>query len=168
MPAATVSQSTAAASTWALFVQAQSVAFDRIEADLVREAGVPLAWHEVLIRLAAAEQSDLRMQEVARLVLLSKSGLTRLADRMERAGLIERRSCSTDRRGVYLGLTDAGRATLDRARPVFAASVQRHFGRHLSPEQLDELAAMSRQLIEGSGEAVDQTCSHEAAAATSR
>jgi DNA-binding MarR family transcriptional regulator len=157
-PAPVISDRTTAA--WALMVQAHSVAFDRIEADMVRDASLPLAWHEVLARLAASEEPAMRMQDVARAVLLSKSGLTRLADRMEEAGLIERRACASDRRGVFLALTPAGREALERARPVFAAAIDRHFGRHLGPEELDGLTAAARRVIEGSGEAVDEGCAN--------
>jgi DNA-binding MarR family transcriptional regulator len=145
---------------WALMVQAHAIAFDRIEADMVREAGLPLAWHEVLARLAASEDPAMRMQDVARAVLLSKSGLTRLADRMEQAGLIQRRACASDRRGVFLGLTPAGHEALERARPVFAAAIEHHFGRHLGPEDLDGITAAARRLIEGSGETVDEGCAN--------
>jgi DNA-binding MarR family transcriptional regulator len=147
-----------ATAAWTSLVQAHSVALDAIEADLVREVGLPLAWHEVLARLSASDLPAMRMQDVARAVLLSKSGLTRLADRMEAAGLIERRACPSDRRGVFLALTRKGRDTLLRARPVFASAVQEHFARYLRPDQLADLAAMSRQLVEGNGAALGDDC----------
>ena len=152
-----MTDTSAATATWTSLVQAHTVAFEAVEGALVREVGLPLAWHEVLVRLSASEV-PVRMQEVARAVLLSKSGLTRLADRMEEAGLIERRACASDRRGVFLAVTPAGRDLLERARPVFLKAVDDHFARHLRPGELDDLADLSRRLIEGNGAVVDETC----------
>ena len=73
---------------WIALLQAQAAVVDGVEAELVAECDLPLAWHEVLVRLDRAEIGGMRMQELAHAVLLSKSGLTRLADRMEAAGLI--------------------------------------------------------------------------------
>ena len=73
---------------WIALVEAHAAAVESVEADLVREAGMPLSWHEVLVRLSRSDERSMRMQELAKAVLLSKSGLTRLADRMETAGLI--------------------------------------------------------------------------------
>src|SRR5438045_7775862 len=94
---------------WIALIEAHAAAVESVEADLVRDAGLPLSWHEVLARLARSEGGAMRMQELARSVLLSKSGLTRLADRMETAGLIERSACESDRRGTNAVITDKGR-----------------------------------------------------------
>ena len=93
-------------------VEAHAAAVESVEADLVRDTGLPLSWHEVLVRLSAAEEESMRMHELARAVLLSKSGLTRLADRMEAAGLIDRTACDSDRRGTWAVITPKGREAL--------------------------------------------------------
>jgi DNA-binding MarR family transcriptional regulator len=83
------------------------------------------------------------MVEVSRSLLLSKSGVTRLVDRLEQRGLVERASCPDDRRVVYTTLTERGRQAFDKADPLLVASVAEHLGRHLDAQ---ELAAMRRSL----------------------
>jgi DNA-binding MarR family transcriptional regulator len=127
---------------WATLVHTHASVVEAVEERLMAEADLPLPWHEVLVRVSRAGEELMRMQELARSVLLSKSGLTRLADRMEQAGLIERRACPSDRRGVFIGITDRGREALDRAGPVFLAAVREHLTDRLSPEELDNLVAL--------------------------
>jgi DNA-binding MarR family transcriptional regulator len=127
---------------WATLVHTHASVVEAVEERLMAEADLPLPWHEVLVRVSRAGEELMRMQELARSVLLSKSGLTRLADRMEQAGLIQRRACPSDRRGVFIGITDRGREALDRAGPVFLAAVREHLTDRLSPEELDNLVAL--------------------------
>jgi DNA-binding MarR family transcriptional regulator len=122
-------------------IEAHAAAVESVEADLVRETGLPLSWHEVLVRLSGAEESSMRMQELAKAVLLSKSGLTRLADRMEAAGLIERTACDSDRRGTWAVITPKGRQALRDATPSFLAAVDRHFAGHLNDAEIDAVAS---------------------------
>jgi len=131
---------------WIALVEAHSAAVESVEADLVRERGLPLSWHEVLVRLSRAEHGSLRMQELARAVLLSKSGLTRLADRMVAAGLIERTACDSDRRGTWAVITPKGRDALVDATPAFLAAVDRHFAGHLSADEIESVAASLRKV----------------------
>lgn len=126
---------------WIALVEAHAAAVESVEADLVRETGLPLSWHEVLVRLSRSDEQSLRMQELAKAVLLSKSGLTRLADRMEAAGLIERTACDSDRRGTWAVITPKGREALERATPPFLAAVDRHFAGHLSRSEIQSVAA---------------------------
>ncbi len=147
-----------ALSAWVALVEAHSAAMDAVEAVMTAEAGLPLSWHEVLVRLSRAEQGSMRMQELARAVLLSKSGLSRLADRMEAAGLIERSSCGADRRGIYAVITAAGREALERARPVFLEAVERHFAAHLDGTELATLERSLRKVSRGEGIGVDEQC----------
>ena len=122
-------------------IEAHAAAVESVEADLVREAGLPLSWHEVLVRLSRSDESSMRMQELAKAVLLSKSGLTRLADRMEAAGLIERTACDSDRRGTWAVITPKGREALRNATPSFLAAVDRHFAGHLSEAEIESVAS---------------------------
>src|SRR5436309_916604 len=100
-------------SAWINLVQADSVVSAGIEERLQRACGLSLAEHELLVRLGHAPEGRLRMLDLAHLLLVSKSGATRLVDRLTKEGLVERALCSTDRRVVYAGLTDKGRALLD-------------------------------------------------------
>jgi DNA-binding MarR family transcriptional regulator len=136
---------------WIALVEAHAAAVESVEADLIRETGLPLSWHEVLARLTRAEGNAMRMQELARLVLLSKSGLTRLADRMEAAGLIERSQCGTDRRGTYAVITDKGRRALAEATPSFLAAVDRHFAGHLDDAEIEAVAASLGKVTQAHG-----------------
>ncbi len=131
---------------WIALVEAHAAAVESVEADLVRETNLPLSWHEVLVRLSRTEEGSMRMQELARAVLLSKSGLTRLADRMQVAGLIERTACDSDRRGTWAVITPAGREALDRATPSFLAAVDRHFSGHLDADEIESVASSLRKV----------------------
>jgi len=139
-------------------LQAQAFVVDGVGADLVARRDMPLSWHEVLVRLQRSEGGAMRMQELAHSVLLSKSGLTRLADRMEHARLIERAGCATDRRGTFAVITPKGRRALRAASPVFLRSVQDHFARHLSAEEVRVLNSALRKLVGPSGQASAEDC----------
>src|SRR5438046_1224475 len=112
---------------WAALLEAHAAVSDVLEEELQASLGIPLSWHEVLARLASAPDGRLRMQELARSVLLSKSGITRLIDRMQEAALVSRGSCTSDRRVVYAVITDQGRTMLDRALPAFSRGFDRAF-----------------------------------------
>jgi DNA-binding MarR family transcriptional regulator len=87
------------------------------------------------------------MSELADAVLLSRSGVTRLVDRMERAGLVRREECPEDRRALYAALTPKGKRALDRAYPVHVRGIADHFGRHLSDEEAKTLAAALNRML---------------------
>src|SRR5688572_6519414 len=93
---------------WRALLEAHSRVLEAVEQDLVQDLQLPLSWFEVLLHLARTPEGSLRMQDLASKTLLSKSGLTRLADRIESAGLIERTSCASDRRGTFATLTKKG------------------------------------------------------------
>src|SRR5699024_1894546 len=86
--------------------------------ELHEQAGLTLAQYDVLLRLRDSEDATMRMGELAEGVLVTTSGLTRVVDRLEKAGLVERVRVSSDRRGVRVALTDNGRATLTEASVV--------------------------------------------------
>ncbi len=112
---------------WYAFLRAHSSMLRRISNDL-DEAGLPpLSWYDVLASLRDAPEQSLRQVELAERVLLSNSGLSRLIDRIERRGLVERTSCPTDRRSFYVTLTGAGAEMLDRMWPVYARGVAEDF-----------------------------------------
>jgi DNA-binding MarR family transcriptional regulator len=127
-----------------------------LDAELEREHGLPLTSYELLLKLADAEGQRLRMSELAERLLLSRSGITRLADRLERQRLIERQRCPDDGRGLFAHLTPAGRAKLAAARPTHLAGVRRHFLDRLSaPEQRRLGALWSRLDGQGAGSELD-------------
>jgi DNA-binding MarR family transcriptional regulator len=120
-----------------------------LDAELVREHGLPLSSYEVLLFLADAPDGRLRMSELADGVLLSRSGLTRLVDRMERAGLLRRERCEDDARGYHALITDKGRELFGRARRTHLDGVRERFLRHLSPEELRTLARLWEKVAPG-------------------
>lgn len=123
---------------WRLFLTAHARITEQLESELADAGEIPLTWYDVLVQLTEAG-GRLRMQELAHAVLLSKSGLTRLVERMERERLVRREECVTDKRGTVAAITARGTAALQSAAPTHLAGIQRHFARHLGP---GEAAAM--------------------------
>ena len=113
-----------------------------LDAELLREHGLPLSSYEVLLFLADAPAGSMRMSELAQGVLLSRSGLTRLVDRMERDGLLRRERCADDARGYNAVITDDGRELFRRARATHLEGVRERFLSHLSDEDLQALGAL--------------------------
>ena len=99
-----------------------------------------LSQYEVLLRLNAAEGKSMRMSQLAADVVLSPSGITRAVDQLERRGFVERKVCSSDRRGFQAVLTKGGRAELKRASAVHVRGIKQHFTDRLSDSQLHEVA----------------------------
>jgi DNA-binding MarR family transcriptional regulator len=120
-----------------------------LDAQLVREHGLPLSSYEVLLFLADSPDGRLRMSELAEGVLLSRSGLTRLVDRMERDGLLRRERCEDDARGYHALITDKGRELFGRARRTHLDGVRERFLSHLSPDVLRALARLWEKVAPG-------------------
>lgn len=149
----------ASEAAWRTLVRAHAVVLDAIERELERGQGIPLTWHEVLFRLAAAPDGALRMQDLADRLVLSRSGATRLVDRLEKAGLIERASCPSDRRGTYAVLTAAGRSALAKVGPLLRSAIAEHFGRHLSEAEAGQLQSILRGVLAALGQSQqDEEC----------
>lgn len=130
---------------WRSFLEAHRRILDVLEHELRDHEDLPLTWYDVLVQLSESPTRSLRMQELADAVLLSKSGLTRLVDRMETAGLVERAPCEDDGRGIMAVLTDAGHERLRGAAPTHVAGVRAHFADLLRPGEAAVLAqALSR------------------------
>ncbi len=148
---------------WRALMELHATVVDAMERHLHAGGGVPLAWYEVLARLSGAAEASMRMQDLAGVLLLSRSGVTRLADRLEAAGLIERRTCATDRRGTLAALTDAGREAIERGQPLVRAALDEHFAGHLTGTDARTLLPILEHVLESS-RCADGT----AAAATQR
>ena len=110
-----------------------------LDAQLLADQGLPLSSYEVLMYLSDADGGRMRMNELADSVLLSRSGLTRLVDRLEREGYLERCSCAHDARGAFAVLTPAGREKVESARVTHLAGVREHFLSKFSSDELDVL-----------------------------
>jgi DNA-binding MarR family transcriptional regulator len=125
--------------TWRSFLVAHAQIRRMLERELQAEQSLGLGEYEVLLMLARAENRQLRMNELADRLVLSRSGVTRLVDRLEAEALVERASCATDRRGSWATLTDAGHARLRRAAPTHLRGVGEHFLDRIPQAELEAL-----------------------------
>src|SRR4051812_48215120 len=129
-----------------------------LDAELEAEHGLPLTSYEVLLYLADAEGEKMRMCDLASSVILSRSGLTRLVDRLERDGLLVRESCASDARGAFAKLTAAGHQKLAAARATHLAGVRSLFLDHLSPAEQEVLGAVWTRVLPGVKGAAGEDC----------
>ena len=125
---------------WHAFLAAGSLIDRLLDAQLKEAIGLSHPQYEILVRLADAPDGELRMTELAGTLLTSKSGLTYQVTQLEKAGLVERRSCPSDVRGVLAVLTSAGRRLLEQAAPGHVALVRELLIDVLTPAQLATLA----------------------------
>jgi DNA-binding MarR family transcriptional regulator len=126
---------------WCGLITAQANVVSRIEEALAAAQLPVLAWYDVLFALHEQPEQRLRMAELAEKVLLSRSGLTRLVDRLEAESLLLRETCATDKRGFHVCLTEAGTEMLRKIWPVYREGIARWFAQHLSDA---EVAVLTR------------------------
>ena len=133
--------------TWRAFLTAQRLLFDRLERQLQRDAGLPHAYYEILVRLSEAPDRTLRMSQLADSSLSSRSRLSHAVARLEAAGWVRRRACAEDRRGSFAELTPEGLAKLEASAPGHVEAVRRGLFDALSPEQVAALRDISDTLV---------------------
>lgn len=124
---------------WEALIRTVGSLLKTFERELQDSEGLPLTWYDVLIQLHKSPEGRLRMQALAESVVLSRSGLTRLIDRMDKAGLVRREPAQEDRRGHYAVITEGGRQTYLRARPLHHRGIYEHFTRHLDDADVQAL-----------------------------
>jgi DNA-binding MarR family transcriptional regulator len=134
---------------WRSFLEAHARVTDILEEELEAERDLPLTWYDVLVQLEESADHRLRMTDLAGAVLLSKSGLTRLIDRMCGASLVERAPDPLDRRGTYVSLTTLGFDRLQDAAPVHMRGIEEHFARYLSDAETAAIHEGFRRILEG-------------------
>jgi DNA-binding MarR family transcriptional regulator len=116
-----------------------------LEADMMPQAGIPLGWYEVLVNLERAPGQILRFQDLARVSGITDSGASRRLEQMIKAGLIDRKTCPSDGRGVNAHLTKKGKAAYEKAHEVFLRSIERNIANHLQADEADAMhMALSR------------------------
>ena len=120
-----------------------------LDAELTHRHGLPLTSYEVLLFLADSPDGRMRMSELADSVLLSRSGLTRLVDRLERDGLLKREQCEEDARGYFAAITDRGRALFTEARRTHLAGVRERFLSRFSRDDLVTLGELWEKVPHG-------------------
>jgi DNA-binding MarR family transcriptional regulator len=136
---------------WRGLLRTHACLVKRLDAELERAHGLPMSSYEVLHHLALAASGRMRMRDLAEQAQLSRSGLTRLVDRLERDGLLHRCSCDHDARGAYACLTDAGRERLEEARSTQVGVVREHFISRFSEEELSVMAEMCERIAPCNG-----------------
>jgi DNA-binding MarR family transcriptional regulator len=130
---------------WARLMRAQQAVLAAVEADLKAAGFPPLGWYDVLLELSRAEKG-LRPFALEQELLLEQYNLSRLLDRLERAGYLERRACPEDGRGQIVAITPSGRALVKRMWPTYRAAIARHVGAKLSEDDASRLAALLGKL----------------------
>ena len=134
---------------WRGLLRVHTALVRELDAELEAAHDLPLSSYDVLINLQSAPAKRLRMAELADSVLLSRSGVTRLVDRLVREGLIVRDTCESDGRGSFAVLTEEGEELLARARPTHLAGVRALFLRHFSDSELRTLAGLWEKVRPG-------------------
>jgi DNA-binding MarR family transcriptional regulator len=127
---------------WRGLLRAHASLAKLLDAELEDQHGLPMTSYEVLHFLAGSERGRMRMCDLAEQAQMSRSGLTRLVDRLERDGLLERCSCEHDARGAYACLTASGRERLCEARSTHRSVVREHFLSRFSAQELSSLAEL--------------------------
>ena len=136
---------------WRGLLRAHACLAKRLDAELERAHGLPMSSFEVLHHLAGSPGGRMRMCDLAEHAQLSRSGLTRLVDRLEREGLLERCSCQHDARGAYACLTGDGRVRMQEARRTQLSVVNEYFISRFSEQELSEMAAMWERIAPCNG-----------------
>jgi DNA-binding MarR family transcriptional regulator len=131
---------------WGGFLRSHTLVYQELGRRLVKTHGMSMSAYEVLLRVTWAGRAGMRMSDLAAQVLMTSGGLTRVADRLERDGLIERVRSADDMRGYVAHITPAGRRALRSANKRHLADVRELFLEHVSEEELEVLARVWRRI----------------------
>jgi DNA-binding MarR family transcriptional regulator len=131
---------------WGALTRTHAAIVGRLQEALAASDFPPLPWYEVLATFADAPEQRMKMGDLAEALVITRGGLTKLVDRLVKAGLLERTFCETDRRVSYATLLPAGQDLLEEMRPVIVAELKAAFAANLSERQADELRGMLEQV----------------------
>ncbi|MBJ7331321.1 MAG: winged helix-turn-helix transcriptional regulator [Solirubrobacteraceae bacterium] len=143
---------------WRGMLRVHAALVKALDANLEAAHGLPLTHYDVLVQVANNEGARMRMCDLADGILLSRSGLTRLVDRMAKDGLLERCACEDDARGSFACLTEAGRARLEEARPTHLAAVRTLFLGAFDDSELAQFASLWERVLPQVGAAAGESC----------
>lgn len=132
---------------WRKFLSAHVVLLEQIEQDLAGADLPPLTWYDILFAISEAPEQKLRLHELAQTVLLSRSNVTRLVDRLEKAGLLQREQCNRDRRGAFATISDRGRTILEQMWSVYEAAILKYFACHLDETEAKILIKLLNRMM---------------------
>ncbi len=136
---------------WRAFLEAHSTVIKALEREMQEGQGLPLTWYDVLVHLSEAPGRRLAHKALAESVVLSRSGITRLVDRMVAAGLVRREPSPDDRRVSHVVMTEEGQGALRWAAPGHIRGVVEHFSRHLGIDDVSVLQSFLSRVLEGRG-----------------
>jgi len=137
---------------WVRLLRSHATATRAMSAQLCADHDLTINDYEALLHLSRAEGQRLRRVDLAERLLLTPSGVTRLLEGLERAGLVEKAVCQSDARVTYAALTDAGRATLAEASASHLDAVREFFEARYGPEEIEQLAELLARIDAGTGE----------------
>jgi DNA-binding MarR family transcriptional regulator len=144
--------------TWRLFLTACQSLFGTVEAQLLRDSGLPHGYYEILVHLSEAPGRSLRMSQLAAASMYSKSRLSHAVSKLETRGLVVRLDCPTDRRGQIAQLTEKGFGLLEEAAPGHVDQVRRSLIDALTPEQVAQLGEISAAMVAAATGQVRASC----------
>ena len=155
MPETTANLTAVELGAWRGMLRVHTALVKELDAELAAAHDLPLSSYEVLITLESAPGRKRRMAELADSVLLSRSGMTRLVDRLEKDQLLVRDTCTDDGRGCYAVLTERGAELLRDARPTHLDGVRERFLRHFSDAELRQLATYWERVKPGAADLIE-------------
>lgn len=132
---------------WRLFITTHAQLIELIERELTEAGMPPLGWYDVLLALEEAPDHKLRMHELANAIILSRSNLTRLVDRLEGAKLLCRQTCPTDRRGSFAAITAEGLAMRRQMWPIYAQGIAKYFAQYLNDTEVNVLTEAFQKVL---------------------
>ncbi len=141
---------------WAAYLHSQTKLYRLLERELQEAHGISMAEYDVLAQLIVSPERRIRIKELAGRILYSTGGLSRLLDRMEISGYVQRVRTPEDRRGVFAAITDEGITTIRAAGRTHLAGVQRHFAAKLHDDEFDAVKAFLDRLMEDSEDDIQQ------------
>lgn len=132
--------------TWRAFLGASRQLVAQLDHELQRDAGMPVAYYEILVMLSEAPERTLRMSDLATFTTSSRSRLSHAVDRLEAKGWVRRVGCPNDKRGAFAVLTEGGAAALAAAAPGHVEGVRRHLFDQITPDQVRQLGAIAEAI----------------------
>jgi len=132
---------------WRKFLSVHATLIEKIEQDLSAANLPPLSWYDLLFVLSEAPEQKMRLSNLAQAVLLSRSNITRLVHRLEKAGLIRREPCQQDRRGTFAAITRDGCVILAQMWSIYEAGIVEYFAYHLDETEAKQLAKILTRML---------------------
>lgn len=134
-------------SLWKLFLTVHTRLVEQVEQDFRQAELPPFEWYDVLITLKQVPEQRLRLSELADALLVNRTNVTRLVDRLEKAGLIRREACQDDRRGAFAVLTAAGIEMQQKMWAVYAPAIEQYFGQYLNDAEVESFTYGLRRIL---------------------